>query len=99
MDKDYFYRPDIDRAPAELRVKLYEYLLECVELHAQHPEEGEYIAYEIAGLLATDLAKSLDENDPLFQAMELAGQLELPLHQRSKGATWARLKELLHEIS
>jgi len=53
------------------------------------------MAYEIAGLLATNFGQSLDDKDPYRQVFELAGQLELPVAQRWPGSSWRKMRRLI----
>lgn len=53
------------------------------------------MAYEIAGLLATNFGQSLDGKDPYRRILELAGQLELPVAQRGPGSSWRRMRKLI----
>lgn len=42
-----------------------------------HPERSIEIAYTITGLLATNFARALPENDPIDEILTIAGELEV----------------------
>jgi hypothetical protein len=73
------------------------YLREQINRRNTSPERSQEIAYEITGLLSTDFALSLDESDPYFEILTMAGQLELPAQYQGM-ATWKRLAELVQAL-
>lgn len=79
------------------RSLLRDHLIKQVERQNQHPEESEALAYELAGLLSTDFARSLSDDDPLKKVLDLAGNLELPEKHRG-GATWEELASLVEQL-
>lgn len=62
-----------------------------------HPQHSRDIAYGIAGLLGTQFAAGLANNDPISEIMTLAGELELPEGQQGD-ATWDELRRLVQEL-
>lgn len=80
---------------AIVRSQVARLLRHQIELFKRHPESGEQLAYEIAGLLALNSIRRLTRDDPLLRAIEVAVQLELPLRHRARGASWEQLEELL----
>jgi hypothetical protein len=72
--------------------------VEQLKVQERHPEQGEQVAYEIAGLLATDLAISLADEDPYREILDMAGQLELPEQHRDSGASWEELRKLVQNL-
>ena len=65
----------------------------------QYPDEAEFLAYDIAGLLATSLArKQLAKNDPYYLVLEMAGDLDLPEEVaglRRPLSTWPMMARLI----
>lgn len=84
-------------APEQQKPALAFYLREQLDRYNSTPSDGRAIAYEIAGLLSTELAQSLDSGDPYLEILLLAGRLELPIeHQGS--ATWEQLAERIRAL-
>lgn len=59
------------------RLALVEVLKEFGKEVRRSPQVTNEIAYKIAGLLATDYARSLKHGDPLTDILFLAGELEI----------------------
>lgn len=98
MNKEnIFDKLDSDAPESERRRLLYDYLINQLSRQKEKPEDSEVIAYEIAGLLSTTLATAMDEDDPLLQVLYMAGQLELPEHQRGN-ANWEMLERLIEQL-
>jgi hypothetical protein len=83
--------------PEQQKPVLAVYLREQLIRRRSSPEESQEIAYEIAGLLSTELASSLDENDPYLEILLMAGQLELPVSQHD-GVNWKQLTERIQAL-
>ncbi|GAA1017083.1 hypothetical protein ACFQWA_03930 [Streptomyces thermogriseus] len=96
--KNIFERLDENEPLTSRKQLLREYLLEQLKVQEWHPEQGEQIAYEITGLLATDLAISLADEDPYKEILDMAAQLELPEQHRDSGASWDELRELVQNL-
>lgn len=58
------------------REEIVLFLQHCKRELQRNPESATEIAYAIAGLMATDYAKSLTENDPIDAVLTIAGELE-----------------------
>ncbi|MEV5413518.1 hypothetical protein AB0K60_32385 [Thermopolyspora sp. NPDC052614] len=96
--ENIFERLDEREPLANRKQLLHEYLMEQLKAQEQHPEQGEQIAYEIAGLLATNLAATLADDDPYMEVLYLAGELELPEQHRDSSASWEALRELVRNL-
>ncbi|HMI08990.1 MAG TPA: hypothetical protein VK497_01155 [Candidatus Saccharimonadales bacterium] len=75
---------------AALRSELTLYLKSLLSILADNPELTPQIAYTIAGMMATDYARSLQDDDPLAEIMTIAGELETSPNNAS---------ELTHELA
>ncbi len=60
----------------EARNLVVEYLAQGLRYLKSSPDKADEIAYQIAGLMATDFARSLDKNDPIDGILIIAGELE-----------------------
>lgn len=58
-------------------------------------EDPEELAYEIAGLMSAKVVVGLPGDSPYMKVLSLAGDLELPVQQRSASANWEELKRLI----
>lgn len=58
------------------RLLLIEYLDDAATYMATNPSEAMRVAYDIAGLMATDYVRSLDPSDPIDAIFVIAGELE-----------------------
>jgi hypothetical protein len=74
------------------------FLLEQLAEHEREPARGEEIAYGIAGLLGAQAIMRLPESDPYLKILYLAGDLELPPHQRDTDSTWDRYRRLVRAL-
>lgn len=66
-----------------------------IAAYNRSPDDGERLAYDIAGLLSLNFVRQLPDNDPISDVLALAGQLELPESHRDPDATWAALQKLV----
>lgn len=80
------------------RQELGLFLKAQVNQYQENLQNGESIAYGIAGLLSTESIHALPEDDILVQIMTLAGELELPTRHRSTDATWQKLSEMINQL-
>jgi hypothetical protein len=60
------------------RSNLIDYLKIAVKTLPEDDNARHDFAYDVAGLLSTNFAKSLDRNDPLEYVLTMAGELEIP---------------------
>ncbi|HEY7348136.1 MAG TPA: hypothetical protein VH599_07420 [Ktedonobacterales bacterium] len=61
----------------------------------KYPGEADFLAYDIAGLLATNFVRQLPKDDPYLAVLFLAGDLELPEDHRLVGSSWPALVQLI----
>jgi hypothetical protein len=80
------------------RSELRAYLLGVVDEFETSPENGQEIAYQVAGLMAAKSIMNLPEGDPFEQVLRLAGELELPEKQRDTRSTWRLFIELVRSL-
>ena len=60
------------------RLTLVAYLKDVVvEKLNKEPEQAANTAYKVAGLMATDFARSLEPSDPINEIFTIAGELEI----------------------
>ena len=75
------------------------FLRRQVDRWRQYPDEAEWLAYDIAGLLATSFARQqVVRGDPYYQVLEMAGDLELPeevASLRRPLSTWPMMARLI----
>lgn len=62
--------------PAAHRQVLVAHLRDQANTLRQQPDRTIDIAYSIAGIMATDYARSLNDNDPISEILTIAGELE-----------------------
>ena len=62
---------------SENRRVLVAFLKDQASIITAHPELTTRIAYGIAGILATDFARNLPEDDPVDEILTIAGELEV----------------------
>lgn len=68
----------IDNLPYdESRQNMVDFLQMQAAVLRDQPDDAPRIAYNIAGLMATDFARKLADNDPLSVVMTIAGELEI----------------------
>ena len=80
------------------RQEIIDFLKLQIENNKKNPENSEEIAYNIAGLLSLESVHSLDENDPIIDALTMAGELELPSEHRSDNTTWENFIQLVEKL-
>lgn len=78
------------------RAELMTYLKDSVNELPDNDDERREIAYNIAGLLSTDFARNLSENDILEEILTLAGELEIPNQHNNK--KWLQLINLVNKL-
>jgi hypothetical protein len=77
---------------------LKEYLQAQLKQYQSAPSQGEEIAYDIAGLMALDTVVAAAEDDSYVEALNMAGELELPPPHRSEDATWEALAKIINSL-
>jgi len=80
------------------RQNLVGFLKSQVQAYKDNPEMGEQIAYSIVGMMSDDFVRSLPDDDPCMQIMEMAGELELPAEHRSDSANWDNLIQKIEDL-
>lgn len=81
-----------------LKESLKVLILQAVRTHGLDAKGASRAAYELAGLLALDLVRQMDHDDPYLRLLEMAGQLEMPKRHQEAGASWRRFEELVKEL-
>lgn len=83
----------------EKKSLLREFLRRQVDRWKQYSDEAGWLAYDIAGLLATSFArKQLARDDPYLRMLEMAGDLEFPEEAaglRRPLSTWPMMVRLI----
>lgn len=87
---------DKESTPNIQRQELITHLKATVDTLPENEDERRAIAYDIAGLLSTHFAKSLDSNDLLDQILTLAGELEVP--NQNDTNRWTEFNNLIQEL-
>ncbi|MFF0492841.1 hypothetical protein ACFYTQ_27740 [Nocardia sp. NPDC004068] len=64
-------------ASLEARAHMTQFLKEQAVRLRDEPGQALQIAYEIAGLMATEFARTLGDDDPLDEVLTIAGELEV----------------------
>lgn len=77
---------------AQQRHELSHFLREQLAQRVADPNREREVAYDMAGLLSTQFAAALPDDDPYKEIMLIAGELELPPEHRGD-ATWEQLAE------
>jgi hypothetical protein len=67
----------LDTSDDKNRITLISFLKEEVKKLQDQPDLAIEIAYSIAGLMATDFARKLPEDDPIDEILTIAGELEI----------------------
>lgn len=78
------------------RQELITYLKTVVNALPENEDIRRTIAYDVAGLLSTHFAKSLDSSDLLDQILTLAGELEVP--NQNDANKWAEFYSLIQKL-
>ena len=81
----------------EKRKAAINYLQECVDNLPNDPGERLKVAYKIAGLMSTNFALSLEDNDDIDQILTLAGELEVPSVQ-DNSASWDNFVSMVCQL-
>ena len=84
----------------EGRKLLRQYFIDQLARYESDPEQGEALAYTMAGLPATRALFNYGQtnrDDPYWKVLNYAGTLELPPHQRD-GLTWEDFAVLVHGL-
>jgi len=93
---------DGDLPIVEKKRLLRAFLWRQVDRWKQYPNEAEWLAYDVAGLLATSFArKQLARDDQYLQVLEMAGDLELPeavAGLRRPLSTWPIMARLIARL-
>jgi hypothetical protein len=82
--------------PSAKRVELISYLKRCIEPLPSDDDERRSIAYNIAGLLSTNFAESIHNDDPINEVLILAGELETP--DENNAQKWEELIKLVNKL-
>lgn len=79
MNKTFaIFFQSIDEVPrSEARTQMVQFIKEQAVRLRGDPDQAARIAYEIAGLMATEFAHTLDDSDPLDEILTIAGELEI----------------------
>jgi len=75
---------------------LISYLKECSQSVPKDIENRKSLVYNIAGLLSTKYAMSLDENDPIDKILTLAGELET--NDKDEDDGWVNLIKMINSL-
>lgn len=78
------------------RQELIAYLKASIDTLPEDEGDRRTVAYEIAGLLSTHFAKSLDSHDTLDEILTLAGELEVP--DENDAGKWAEFYKLIQKL-
>ena len=82
---------------AEQRNKFGHFLREQITRREADPAHERQVAYDIAGMLSTQFAESLPEDDPYMEIMVIAGELEMDQANQG-GATWEELAKRIRTL-
>ncbi len=88
---------DSDDSIHEKRAAAIAYLHECVDNLSDDPEERRKIAYNIAGLMSTNFASALEDDDSIEEILNLAGELEVNNDGKNE-AEWQSLIDLISAL-
>lgn len=67
----------LNNEASDSRTALLEYLMQAANEMEEHRDLTKEIAYNIAGLMATDFARDLADGDPIEEILTIAGELEV----------------------
>lgn len=95
-DKIFDFLNNEQIADTEKRSALIRYIQERAELYRNSMYRPEDIAYNLAGLMATEYFKKLNEDDPIEDVLTRAGDLELP--QPHQTEDWPTLLQLIDNL-
>lgn len=87
---------DSEFDPNTKRVELVSYLKHCIESLPNNDNERQSIAYNIAGLLSTNFAESIHNNDPVNEVLILSGELETS--DENNAEKWEELSKLIDKL-
>lgn len=80
------------------RKELVSFLKSQAIQYNENPQDGESIAYNIAGLLGAKSTLALPDDDILVRILIYAAELELPLSVRNNIITWQKLSDMINQL-
>jgi hypothetical protein len=82
--------------PVTNRQELINFLKKNIDALPDSKSQRQTLVYNIAGLLSTKFAKSLDKDDSLDIILTLAGELEI--HSDDNTNKWVEIYNLIQEL-
>lgn len=87
---------DVESYKSTQRGELIDYLKTAIKTLPESKSDRSNFAYNVAGLLSTNFAQSLDSNDSLDNILTMAGELEIP--NDYDGSKWEGFCNLINNL-